>query len=121
MFTDPFLAAYVVMLFFQTLHILEEIRFGGSEEVGSLEKYLLTASILVFLYYFPLFVILLGYDWGYYVAFLPAILALGNGPTHIYSLIKTRKERDSIGVGVFNGIFLTVTGIWVLIATLYQI
>lgn len=120
-FRDPFIAAYTVMLFFQTLHILEEIRFGGSEEVGSLEKYLLTASILVFLYYLPLFVILLGYSWGYYIAFLPVILSIGNGPTHIYSLIKTRKERSSIAVGLFNGFFLTLTGIWVFIMILNQL
>ena len=120
-FTDPFLAAYAVMLFFQTLHILEEIRFGGSEEVGSLEKYLLTATFLVLLYFLPLFVILLGYQWGYYVAFLPAILSIGNGPTHIYSLIKNRAERGSIAMGVFNGFFLTITGIWVFIMILNQL
>ena len=121
MFRDPFIAAYAVMLFFQTLHILEEIRFGGSEEVGSLDKYLLTASILVFLYFFPLFVVLANYDWGFYAAFLPALLSIGNGPAHIYSLIKNRAERSSIALGIFNGLFLTITGIWVFITILNEL
>jgi hypothetical protein len=115
MFDNPFMAAYLVMLFFQTLHIFEEIRFEVYEEIGSLNKYLMVASFLVFLYYFPLFVILLKYNWGYYVAFLPAILAIGNGIAHVYGMIKHRKQRGPIAGGVFSGVFLAFSGIAVLI------
>ncbi len=115
MFKDPFMAAYLVMLFFQTLHIFEEIKYEAYNEIGSQEKYLMVASFLVFLYYFPLFVIQLKYNWGYYVAFLPAILAIGNGIVHIFGMIKNRKKRGKIAASVFSGGFLAFSGIAVLI------
>jgi len=115
MFRDPFTAAYLVMLFFQTLHIFEEIKYEAYQEIGSQEKYLMASSFLVFFYYFPLFVIQLNYNWGYYVAFLPAILAIGSGFMHVYNMIKNRKERGAIAAGVFSGGFLAFAGIAVLI------
>lgn len=118
MFKDPFMAAYLVMLFFQTLHIFEEIKYEAYKEIGSQDKYLMMASFLVFLYYFPLFVIQFNYDWGYYVAFLPAILAIGNGIVHVYGLIKNRKIRGTIAAGVYSGVFLSISGVWVLLSTL---
>ena len=66
-------------------------------------KYLMVASFLVSRYYFSLFVIQLNHNWGYYVAFLPAILAIGNGIVHVFGMIKHRKQRGTIAGGVFSG------------------
>ncbi|NQS92573.1 MAG: hypothetical protein HQ574_09205 [Chloroflexi bacterium] len=87
---NPLLTYFVIMAFFQALHIFEEIYFEAYLEVGSLKKYLMVASFLVFVTFFPLFLILQQIQWGYYLAFLPALLAMGNGIAHIYGLIKTK-------------------------------
>ena len=57
MFDDPFLVAYLVMLFFQILYTFDEIRFETYKEAGTLNQYLLGVSFLIFIYFLPLFLI----------------------------------------------------------------
>jgi len=109
--SDYLLSVYLVMIFFQTLYVFEEIRNEAYSEVGSLNTYLLTASFLIFLYFFPLLVIVLGLKWGVYVAFLPTLLAIGNGVTHIFRLIKDKSLRANWVLGVFIGGFLVLSSI----------
>jgi len=106
---------YIIMLFLQTIHIFEEIGFKAYEMVGSLNKYLVAASFLVFTSYLPLILILLDIKAGYYIAFFSAFLALGNGIIHLIGYIKTKSFRGTIGAGVFTGIPLGIIGGLVLI------
>ena len=110
-----FLILYLMMLFLQTVHIFEEIGFKAYEVVGSLNKYLLAASFLVFASYLPLILILLDIRAGYYLAFFGAILALGNGIIHLIGYVKTKSFRGTVGAGVFSGIPLGIIGGIVLI------
>jgi hypothetical protein len=103
------------MLFLQTIHIFEEIGMKAYEMVGSLNKYLIVASFLVFASYLPLILILLDINAGYYIAFFSAFLALGNGIIHLIGYIKTKSFRGTIGAGVFTGIPLGIIGGLVLI------
>jgi len=105
-----FLILYLIMLFLQTVHIFEEIGFKAYEVVGSLNKYLLAASFLVFANYLPLVLILLDIRAGYYLAFFAAILALGNSIIHLIGYIKTKSYRGTLGAGVFSGIPLGIIG-----------
>jgi hypothetical protein len=118
MVNDPLIIWFVVMLFFQTIHIFEEIHFEVYLEVGSLKKYLMVAGILVFLNYLPLILILQKVNWGTYLAFLPSIMAIGNGIIHVYGFIKTKSFRGTIGAGIFSGIFLAISGIIVFLQLL---
>lgn len=108
--TNHFLILYMIMLFLQTVHIFEEIGFKAYEVVGSLNKYLLVASFLVFASYLPLILILLDIKAGYFLAFFSAALALGNGIIHLIGYIKTKSYRGTLGAGVFSGIPLGITG-----------
>ncbi len=110
MSTNHFLILYLIMLFLQTVHIFEEISFKAYEVVGSLNKYLIVASFLVFASYLPLILILLDIKAGYFLAFFAAILALGNGVVHILGYIKTKSFRGTVGAGVFSGIPLGIIG-----------
>ncbi len=110
MSTNHFLILYLIMLFLQTVHIFEEIGFKAYEVVGSLNKYLIVASFLVFASYLPLILILLDIKAGYFLAFFAAILALGNGVVHILGYIKTKSFRGTVGAGVFSGIPLGIMG-----------
>ncbi len=110
---DQFILLYLVMLFLQTIHIFEEIAFKTYESIGSLNKYLVVASLLVFLSYLPLILITQGIQVGYYLGFFSSILAFGNGITHIAGFIKTKSFRGTIGAGVFSGIPLGITGLLV--------
>jgi len=105
-----FLILYLIMLFLQTVHIFEEIGFKAYEVVGSLNKYLLVASFLVFASYLPLILILLDIKAGYFLAFFSATLALGNGIIHLIGYIKTKSFRGTVGAGVFSGIPLGIIG-----------
>ena len=116
MFNDPFLVAFLVMLFFQILYVFDEIRFENYLEAGTLNQYLMGSSFLIFLYFLPLFLIQLGMRWGYYVGFLPAIMAIGNGITRISGVIKNKDFTGPKTLSVINGIFLTITGIWVILS-----
>lgn len=116
MFNDPFMIAYLVMLFFQILYTFDEIRFETYQEAGTLNQYLLGASFLIFVYFLPLFLIQLGLRWGYYVGFLPAIMAIGNGITRIYGVVKNKKFEGPKVLSIFNGVFLSITGIWVMLS-----
>ena len=115
MSTNHFIILYLIMLFLQTVHIFEEIGFKAYEVVGSLNKYLIVASFLVFASYLPLRLILLDIKAGYFLAFFGAILALGNGFVHILGYIKTKSYRGTVGAGVFSGIPLGIIGGIVLI------
>jgi len=116
MFNDPFLIAYLVMLFFQILYTFDEIRFETYQEAGTLNQYLLGASFLIFVYFLPLFLIQLGLRWGYYVGFLPAIMAIGNGITHVFGVIKNKNFEGPKIPSIINGVFLTITGIRVILS-----
>jgi len=116
MFNDPFLIAYLVMLFFQILYTFDEIRFETYTEAGTLNQYLLGASFLIFVYFLPLFLIQLDLRWGYYVGFLPPIMAIGNGITRVYGVVKNKKFEGPKVLSIINGVFLTITGIWVMLS-----
>ena len=115
MFDDPFMVAFLVMLFFQILYTFDEIRFETYQEAGTLNQYLLGASFLIFLYFLPLFLIQLDLRWGYYVGFLPAIMAIGNGIARIASVIKKEDFQGPKALSIINGVFLSITGIWVIL------
>ena len=55
---------YIAMLFLQTIHIFEEIAMKAYTLVGSLRKHLVAASILVFLSYLPLLLMVQGIRVG---------------------------------------------------------
>ena len=118
---DFLFSVYLIMIFFQTLYIFEEIRNEAYQEVGSLNTYLLTASFLIFLYYFPLLLILLDMGWGIYLAFLPTLLAIGNGVAHMYRLIKDKSARSNLMLGLFIGGFLALSGILVFLGLLVNL
>lgn len=118
MVDNYFYILYLIMLFLQTVHIFEEIGFKAYEVVGSLNKYLIAASFLVFASYLPLILILLDIRAGYFLAFFAAILALGNGIIHLIGYIKTKSFRGTVGSGVFSGIPLGIIGGIVLIQLL---
>jgi len=115
MFNDPFLVSFLVMLFFQILYTFDEIRFETYKEAGTLNQYLMGASFLIFIYFLPLFLIQLGMRWGYYVGFLPSIMAIGNGIARIAGVIKDKKFEGPKALSIINGVFLTITGIWVIL------
>ena len=116
MFKDPFMVAYLVMLFFQILYTFDEIRFETYTEAGTLNQYLLGVTFLIFVYFLPLFLIQLGQRWGYYVGFLPPLMAIGNGIARVFSTVKNKDFEGPEILSIINGIFLTVTGIWVILS-----
>ena len=118
MFDDPFMVAYLVMLLFQILYTFDEIRFEGYKEAGTLNQYLLGVTFLIFIYFLPLFLIQMGLRWGYYVGFLPPILAIGNGITRIFDVIKNKNFEGPKIISISNGFFLAITGIWVILSIL---
>ena len=118
---DPLVIYYLVMLFFQTIHIFEEIGFGVYEVVGSLKKYLIVASFLILLGYLPLFLLLMGITRGYYLAYLTSFIAIGNGIVHLFGFIKTKSFRGTLGAGIFSGIPLSISGALVLVQLLSKI
>lgn len=109
--TNYLISVYLVMLFFQTLYIFEEIRNEAYQEVGSLNTYLLASSSLLLLYFLPLLLIVLGAAWGVYIAFLPVLLSVGNGAAHLYRLIKDRSLRSSLALGILIGLSLSISGL----------
>lgn len=115
MFDDLFMVGFLVMLFFQILYTFDEIRFETYTEAGTLNQYLLGASFLIFLYFLPLILIQLDLRWGYYVAFLPAIMAIGNGITRVSGVIKKKDFKGAKALSIINGVFLSITGIWVIL------
>ena len=105
------LAVYLLMLFFQTLYVFEEVRNEAYKEVGSLSTYLVATSALMLVYFLPPMLILLGALWGIYVAFLPTPLSIGNGVGHLFRLIKDKSLRSNLVLGLFLGFSLAITGI----------
>ena len=112
MIDTTFLSAYLVMVFFLILYTFDEIRLETYQEAGPLNQYLLGASFLVFIYFLPLFLLQLGFQWGYYVGFLPALLAIGNGIARVISISRNKSFQGSKLISIINGIFLSITGIW---------
>ena len=121
MTTEIFISCFLGMLFLQTVHIFEEIGMRAYELVGSLEKYLKVASLLVFAGYLPLVLILLGVQTGYYLAFFSVVLAVGNGLIHLVGYFKTRSYRGTLGAGVFSGVPLGIMGIIVLFGLIQRV
>jgi hypothetical protein len=109
--TQYLLSVFLAMIFFQVLYVFEEIRNEAYTEMGSLNTYLLSASFLIFLYFFPLLIIILEMRWGTYVAFLPTLLSIGNGGAHLFRLIKDKELRKNWIMGVFLGGSLILSGI----------
>ena len=112
---DPLLSFYLAMLFFQVIHIFEEIGFEAYKIVGPLNKYLLAASILVLITVLPFMLILQGIKIGFFLAFIPSLIATANGAVHLIGLILSKSFQGTIGAGVFSGVFLGICGVLVLI------
>ena len=110
MSTQAIVLWYVALLLLQMLHILEEIALEAYRAVGSLEKYLLVASVIVTLNYVPLFLMLLDLRMGYVLACGGALLGIGNGIVHLAAYLRTRQVRGTVGAGVFTGIPLALVG-----------
>lgn len=121
MSSSPLLILYIIMLFLQTIHIFEEIASKAYELVGSLNKYLLVASVLLFVSYLALILILMEVRLGYLVAVFSALLALGNGIIHLIGYIRTKSYTATLGSGVFSGIPLGIVGGLVLMQLFSQI
>ena len=121
MIPEPLITYYLVMIFFQVIHIFEEIAFEAYKHVGTLKKYLVAASFLVLLSFLPLFLMLQDVSWSYYLAFLPTSIAILNGVVHLVALIKSRSFRGTLGAGVFSGVLLSASGILVFIQLFYKI
>ena len=85
---------------------------------GKRARAALGASFLIFIYILPLFLIQLGMRWGYYVGFLPSIMAIGNGIARISGVIKDKNFEGPKALSIINGVFLTITGIWVILSIL---
>ena len=110
MVTTSFLVLYIGLFFFQTIHIFEEIAMKVYELVGSLRKFLLAASFLVFLSYLPLILIIQDHKMGFYIALISSFIALGIGIVHLIGFIRSRSCNGTLGSGVFSGIPLGILG-----------
>lgn len=115
------LVSYTILLFLQTVHVFEEITARAYELVGSLNKYLLVASLLLLVSYSALILMLMGIRFGYFIAVFGGLLALGNGIIHLVGYAKTRSYTASLGSGVFSGIPLGIVGCLVLVQLASQI
>ena len=118
---DQFILLYLVMPFLQTIYIFEEIAFKAYDAIGSLIKYLVVASLLVFLSCLPLFLITQKFRVGYNLGIFSSVHAFGNGIIHIAGFIKTKSFRGTIGAGVFSGIPFGITGLLVFLQLFSQI
>jgi hypothetical protein len=107
-------ALYLLLLLFQTLHILEEIGLEAYREAGSLKRYLMVAGGLVTVNYVPLFLMLQDIPAGYVLGLLGALMGIGNGVVHVIGYLKTRSMRGTVGAGVLTSIPLGVTGLGLL-------
>ena len=76
--------AYLLLLLIllQIYHIFEEIAMEAYTLAGSLSKYLLVASVLVTLNVVALYLLLRDRPAGYPLAFLGALIGIGNGLVH---------------------------------------
>ncbi len=43
-------------------------------------------------------------------------MAIGNGITRIYGVVKNKKFEGPKVLSIFNGVFLSITGIWVILS-----
>ena len=118
---DKYQLLYMMTLFFQTLHIFEEIYFEAYQIAGTLQKYLRVASGILFISFLPLVLMLMDLRWGIYLGLLPSSLAILNGIVHVGGWIKTRSYQGTLGGGIFSGIPLSISGILTLISLLAQI
>ena len=114
------LVSYTILLFLQTVHIFEEIAARAYELVGSLNKYLVVASLLLLVSYSALLLMLVGVQFGSFVAIFASLVALGNGIIHLVGYVKTRSYTASLGSGVFSGIPLGIVGGLVLVQLIAQ-
>jgi len=113
---NTLIQVYLLMMLMQIWHIFEEIGMGAYKIAHSLSKYLVVASVLVAINFLAFILILLDVPFGYFLGlFTSGILAIGNGLVHLFGWLKTRKMRDGIGAGMFTGIPLAITGIFVLV------
>lgn len=106
---------YMLMLFLQSVHIFEEIAMKGYEIAGSLNKYLVAASVLVFIANLALALMLMGKHAGYVLGLFSAVIAAGNGIVHPIAYLKFRSRKPAAGAGVFSSIPLGIAGCLVLI------
>jgi hypothetical protein len=109
------LVSYTILMFLQTVHIFEEIAARAYELVGSLNKYLLAASLLLSVSYSGLILMLMGVRFGTLLVAFGGLLALGNGIIHLVGYVKTGSYTASLGSGVFSGIPLGLVGSLVLV------
>lgn len=94
---DQFILLYLVMLFLQTIHIFEEIAFKAYDAIGSLNKYLVVASLLVFLSYLPLILITQRIKVGYYLGFFARFLLLEMASFITQGLLKQNPSVAQLG------------------------
>jgi hypothetical protein len=118
--SELLLVSYTSLLFLQTVHIFEEIAARAYELVGSPNKYLVVASLLLPVSYSALILMLLGVQVGMFIAILASLVALGNGIIHLTCYVKTRSYTASLGSGVFSGIPLGIMGGLVLVQVVLQ-
>ena len=112
---NSLILAYLLMMLLQIFHIFEEIGCGTCKVAHSLKIYLIVASVLVTINFTTFILILLGIRIGYYLGlFTSVIFAIGNGLVHLAGWLKTKSFYDNLGSGIFTGIALGITGIFVL-------
>ena len=101
---------FLLLILLQIYHIFEEIALEAYKLAGSLNKYLLVASVLVTINVVALYLLLRDLPTGYPLAFLGALIGIGNGLVHVVGYLRTRSFRGTVGAGFFTGIPLALVG-----------
>lgn len=114
---DVVVICYLLMVWLQVLHILEEIACGAYKVAGhGLGRYLKVASVLVTVNLAVFALILWQQPVGYVLGLVTSgVLAAGNGLVHVAGFVRTRSYRDGLGAGVFTGIPLGIVGLVVFV------
>lgn len=108
---NPLFFFYLLMIWFQTLHVFEEIACGAYKVGPSLKIYLIVASVLVTFNFVSFAMIALEWQAGYIMGLIASgLLGVGNGIIHLVGYLKTKSCHETIGAGVFTGIPLGVIG-----------
>ena len=107
---------FLLLILFQIYHIFEEIALEAYKLAGSLNKYLLVASVLVTINVVALYLLLRDLPTGYLLATIGALIGIGNGLVHVVGYARTRSFRGTAGAGFVTGIPLALVGCIVLYA-----
>ena len=101
---------FLLLILLQIYHIFEEIALEAYKLAGSLNKYLLVASVLVTINIVALYLLLRDLPAGYILAALGALIGIGNGLVHVVGYLRSRSIRGTLGAGFFTGIPLALVG-----------